>query len=198
MKPDVFYISPDDSPAKRRIMQDGLHLFATRGLSATSIRDIAAVTGYSNPALYKHFKSKDALAATLFERSYREMSRQIALAITPVEGFEAKFSAYVSAFANFFDTCPDAAIFVADNLPALWPQVAEGFHGQTIVTYTRELLRLGKTEGFVCDNISLPMQLILVTGTLSQTIRQLFLGELAGPASAHCGDLEKILRKGLA
>lgn len=198
MTQDLFYISPDDSPAKRRIMQDGLRLFAMRGLSATSIRDIAAVTGYSNPALYKHFKSKDALAITLFERSYREMAKQVALATRRVDGFESKFSAYVSAFANFFDNSPDAAIFVADNLPSLWPQVANAFHGQTIVTDTRDLLSLGKKEGFVSNEVSLPLQLILVTGTLSQTIRQLFLGELAGPASIHCEDIEAILRKGLA
>ncbi|MBR9653586.1 TetR/AcrR family transcriptional regulator [Thalassovita aquimarina] len=198
MTQDLFYISPDDSPAKRRIMKDGLHLFATRGLSATSIRDIAAATGYSNPALYKHFKSKDALAITLFERSYREMARQVALATSRADGFEMKFSAYISAFAAFYDNCPDAAIFVSDNLPALWPQVAEAFHGQTIMTHTRELLSLGKKEGLVSDDISLPMQLILVTGMLSQTIRQQFLGELVGPISVHCNEVEKILRKGLA
>lgn len=198
MTQELFYISPDDSPAKRRIMQDGLHLFATHGLSATSIRDIAAATGYSNPALYKHFESKDALAITLFERSYREMAQQVALATRRVDGFELKFSNYVSSFAKFYDSCPDAAIFVSDNLATLWPQVATAFQGQTIVTYTRELLSLGKKEGFVSNDISLPLQLILVTGMLNQTIRQLFLGELAGPASVHCGEVEKILRKGLA
>lgn len=198
MTQDLFYISPDDSPAKRRIMQDGLHLFATRGLSATSIRDIAAVTGYSNPALYKHFKSKDALAVTLFERSYREMAQQVALATSRAEGFEMKLSAYVTAFAKFYDNCPDAAIFVSDNLAALWPQVADAFHGRTIVTHTRDLLNLGKEEGFVSYDIGLPLQLILVTGMLSQTIRQLFLGELAGPAVIHCDEVERILRKGLA
>lgn len=197
MAQEAFYISPDDSPAKRRIMHDGLRLFAMRGLSATSIRDIAAATGYSNPALYKHFKTKDALAVTLFELSYRELFHRVSLAMARVDGFDRKLSAYVTAFADFYDEYPDAAIFVSDNLAALWPQVSERFRGKTIVTVTRELLAQGKQEGRVSKDGRMPLQLILVTGMLGQLIRQLYLGDLNGPAKCHAAEVEAILRKGL-
>src|SRR5512146_1782843 len=62
-----FYIREDDPPAKREILRAALKLFSTRGLVATSIRDIARESGYTNPALYKHFAGKDALALHLFE-----------------------------------------------------------------------------------------------------------------------------------
>jgi len=198
MTNDPFYISPDDPPAKRRILQEGLRLFAQRGLSATSIRDIAAATGYSNPALYKHFKTKDALAVFLFERSYREILRQLSLATQQADGFEAKFSAYIVAFTTFFDTNPQAAVFTSDNLPTLWPHVSEHFQGRTIITLTREVLEQGKQEGLVSRDVRPPMQLVLVNGMISQLIRQMFFGELTGPASTFAPEIEGILRKALA
>ena len=80
MTDDPFYIDPDDPAGKKGILREGLRLFAENGLSATSIRDIAAATGLTNPALYKHFKTKDDLARTLFERSYSELLKRLVIA----------------------------------------------------------------------------------------------------------------------
>jgi len=198
MTKESFYISPNDPPSKRRILEEGLRLFAERGLSATSIRDIAAATGYSNPALYKHFKTKDALAVVLFEFSYRELSKRVSLAMKSTDGFIQKFSAYINAFAKFYDDHPAAAVFISNNLAALWPQVSKQFREQTIITLTRELLLQGKHEGLVSVDGKLTLQLVLVTGMLTQMIRQLFLGEMKGSAESYARDVEEILRKGLA
>jgi len=198
MTKESFYISLNDPPAKRRILEEGLRLFAERGLSATSIRDIAAETGYSNPALYKHFKTKEALAVVLFESSYRELSKRVALAMNRSEGFSPKFTAYIYAFTEFYDEHPAAAVFISDNLAALWPQVSRQTREQTIITLTRKLLIQGRHEGFVSENGNLTLLLVLVAGTLTQMIRQLFLGEMKGPAKSYAHDIEKILRKGLA
>jgi AcrR family transcriptional regulator len=195
---EAFYISADDPPAKRRILDEGLRLFAERGLSATSIRDIAAATGYSNPALYKHFKTKEALALTLFERSYKELMKQILSAIKNESGFASKFHAYVAAFAEFYDDYPHATIFTSDNLAVLWPLVSEDIKRRTIITLTRKLLEQGRREGLVTKAADLQLQLILVTGMLSQLSRQLYLGALEGPAKKYIADAERILRAGLA
>jgi AcrR family transcriptional regulator len=52
------------SPAAVRILRAAAELIALRGYSATSTRDIAAVVGVEQPAIYKHFSAKrDILAA---------------------------------------------------------------------------------------------------------------------------------------
>ena len=43
---------PEDAESKRQIVACALELFVRKGLSATSIRDIGAAAGYTNPALY--------------------------------------------------------------------------------------------------------------------------------------------------
>lgn len=198
MMKETFYISVNDPPAKRGILEEGLRLFAERGLSATSIRDIADATGYSNPALYKHFKTKEELALVLFERCYRELMSRLTLAMKRESGFPLQFRAYVAAFIGFYDDHPHAMIFTTDNLAALWPQASESMRNRTIITLTRELLEKGRQETLVSNDMNLPLQLILVVGTLVQLVRQLYLGALEGPAIDHAAGIERMLRSGLA
>jgi AcrR family transcriptional regulator len=69
----LFYVREDDPPAKQEILRAAMKLFSERGFDATSIRDIARESGYTNPALYKHFASKEDLALHLFETCHRRM-----------------------------------------------------------------------------------------------------------------------------
>ena len=66
-----FYIRENDPPAKQQILRAAMKLFSERGLAATTIRDIAKESGYTNPALYKHFDGKDAVALPVDETADR-------------------------------------------------------------------------------------------------------------------------------
>ena len=68
-----FFVREEDPPAKRQILRAAMTLFSERGLAGTSIRDIARESGYTNPALYKHFASNDELALYLFETCHRRL-----------------------------------------------------------------------------------------------------------------------------
>ena len=48
-----------------RILEAAARMFVERGFEATSIRDIAAAVGISNPSLYHHFPSKIAILEQL-------------------------------------------------------------------------------------------------------------------------------------
>lgn len=60
------------SPRARQILDAAARLFAERGYGATGIDDVGAAAGVSGPAIYWHFKGKQALlAAMLAEVSER-------------------------------------------------------------------------------------------------------------------------------
>lgn len=62
--------NPDQT--KSRILSKSGILFNTQGYKATSISDITAATGYTKGAIYRHFKSKEALEKeTLYHLSAR-------------------------------------------------------------------------------------------------------------------------------
>lgn len=52
----------------QRIMDEAERLFATRGYSATTLREIAEGAGLREPGLYNHFASKEALYKAVLER----------------------------------------------------------------------------------------------------------------------------------
>src|SRR5215510_737293 len=84
------YVSPEDAPAKKRILVEALHLFVRDGLCETSIRDIADASGYTNPALFKHFPSKERLAVHLFEQCYLNLFEALDGAVSSQQGCTAK------------------------------------------------------------------------------------------------------------
>src|SRR3954447_26743282 len=95
VKPLPFYVREDDAPAKRQILRAAMQLFAERGLDGTSIRDIARESGYTNPALYKHFASKEEMAVHLFETCHQRLWTKCHTAITSGADFEDKLDGYI-------------------------------------------------------------------------------------------------------
>ena len=73
-------VAEPDPPSKRSILDAALRLFVRHGLDGTNIRMIAKESGYTNPAMFKFFASKDALALYLFERCYDRLYRAVAAA----------------------------------------------------------------------------------------------------------------------
>ena len=53
---------------RARILEAAARLFATKGYTASSTREIAAAVGIQQPGLYKHFASKEAILVALCDR----------------------------------------------------------------------------------------------------------------------------------
>src|SRR6476646_3528598 len=109
-----FYVSEDDAPAKRRILVTALALFVRDGLCETSVRDIAKVSGFTNPALFKHFRSKDELARYLFERCYLELAELVAQAVASETRFDRKLRAVIDNYMAALDRDSDSILYVHD------------------------------------------------------------------------------------
>ena len=135
-----FYVAEEDAPAKREILRAALKLFSTQGLAGTSIRDIADESGYTNPALYKHFASKDALALYLFETCHSWVWQRCAAALASGEGFDQKLDAYVATWLELLDDEPDVLAFLADSARVLWPRANSSVQRQTMIGLARSLV----------------------------------------------------------
>src|SRR4029077_7798030 len=137
-----FYISEDDPPAKRHILRAGMKLFSQRGFDATSIRDIARESGYTNPALYKHFAGKEELALHLFETCHRRLWTRCHAAIDAAKTFDDKLEAYIGQVLALVDEYPDAMAFLSDSARVLWPKAAPAVRRQTMIGLARSLMSL--------------------------------------------------------
>jgi len=194
----AFFVSETDAPAKREIMVEALRLFSRKGLRETTIRDIAAAAGYTNPALYKHFESKDALALELFVACYRECVHMLDAKMGGSDSFDLKLRALVRTFTAGFDAYPDAVIFAVDHLSTFWSEVPRAMKRRTIITLIQELIEMGEAEGCVPRNIDIEVRVSVIAGALGQLSRLVYLGGISGPASKYDDDLEQTLRRALS
>ena len=190
-----FYIQEDDSPAKREILRAALTLFSERGLAATSVRDIADASGYTNPALYKHFESKDELALYLFETCHTRVWTQCSAALSDGTRFEDKLEAYVAAWLEMLDTEPEVLAFLADSARVLWPRANATLRRRTMIGLARTLVkaapRVRATSGAVDPDIAAAS----LQGTLAELGRMIQVGVVPGPARRWQGRLVTLFRQ---
>ena len=89
-----------------RIENAAIRLFVEKGVTETSIRDIARTVDISEGALYRHFDSKDDLVRKVFERHYVEFAAKLqALAQTEITA-RGKVAAMIRGFCHAHDDNP--------------------------------------------------------------------------------------------
>jgi AcrR family transcriptional regulator len=189
------YLNPDDAPAKKKILTEALRLFVRDGLCETSIRDIARATGYTNPALFKHFASKERLAVHLFAQCYLNLFQALERAAAEAQGYEAKQRALVAIYLDMLDADRDALLYVQDNLRHFWPMMPTRVRQSSIVSLVGALLQAGRDEGVVTDAIPVDFLVMAWLGVLQQFARAWFFGGFAGPARRHRARLEQVLTR---
>jgi TetR/AcrR family transcriptional repressor of nem operon len=67
------------SETYERILETAKQLFITQGYTATSMRQIAEVTGIGKATIYHHFPDKTALVMTLLENNLSSMDNTLSL-----------------------------------------------------------------------------------------------------------------------
>ena len=194
-RPAPCYLAPDDAPAKKKILTEALRLFVRDGLCETSIRDIARATGYTNPALFKHFASKERLALHLFEQCYLDLFQALERAMSGQQGYAARQQALIVTYLDMLDADRDALLYVQDNLRHFWPMMPAGVKRSSIVGLVQALVQLGRDEGAVTDAIAIDFLVMGWLGVLQQFARAWFFGGFAGPARRHGARLEQLLTR---
>ena len=182
-RPDTapsFYVDADDPPAKRKILVTALALFVRDGLCETSVRDIATASGFTNPALFKHFESKDHLARFLFERCYLELARLVETAVASATTFRKQHRAVIDEYLDALERDSDSVLYVQDFLRHFWPSMPATVKRHSIIGEVRRMLTAGRAEGAVTSAIDMDLLTTAWIGTLQQLSRAKYFGEFKG------------------
>jgi AcrR family transcriptional regulator len=190
----AFYIRGDDPPAKQQILLAAMKLFSERGFAATSIRDIAHESGYTNPALYKHFAGKEELALHLFEICHRRMWASCHAAITAGKNFDEKLEGYIGRWLELVDEHPEVVAFLSDNARVLWPKASLTVRRQTMIGLARSLV-LAAPRRRGASAVNADVAAASLQGTLAELTRMLHVGVVDGPAARWKGALVTLFRR---
>jgi AcrR family transcriptional regulator len=193
-----FFVAADEAPAKQEMLKAALRLFVRDGIRETSIRAVAAEAGCTNPALFKHFESKDALALQLFERCYRRLAIDLASAMQPKRPFADNLRALLQRNAAFIDESLDAFLYVYEGIRRFWPRVDPSLRRCSIIGLTRSLLQQGLREGVVTQDLDLDLLVTTMAGVLGHFARALYFGEMSGSAESWVAQIERVLLRALS
>lgn len=91
----MFKISND--PKQQVILESAWKAFTTYGFRKTSMDDIARGAGMSRPALYLHYKNKDAIFSGLVDAHYGLSLDNVALALAADESLSHRIKAAFAA-----------------------------------------------------------------------------------------------------
>jgi AcrR family transcriptional regulator len=189
-----FYVLEDDPPAKRQILRAAMKLFSRQGLAGTSIRDIGRESGYTNPALYKHFASKEELALHLFETCHRRLWSRCNSAIVSAKGFDDKLEGYIGQFLELVDEHPEAMAFLSDSARVLWPKAGPAVRRHTMIGLARSLMRQAQPHRGR-SAVNPDVAAASLQGTLAELARMLQVGVISGPAVRWKGELVTFFRR---
>lgn len=89
------------------ILKAALKLFVRKGIDGTTTKDIARAAGVAEGALYRHYKSKEDLAGSLFLVNLERFTKELEAVLAPVSGARRKLGAYVSAIFKEYESDPD-------------------------------------------------------------------------------------------
>jgi AcrR family transcriptional regulator len=193
-----FYVRPGDPPARRAILVESLRLFSEQGLAATTVRDIAARTGYTNPALYRHFASKDALALYLFESAHLRLHDRIADAVRAARLPDARLRAYWSCVLHLMDESPEAFAFLHDHAAELFPRASAAIRRRSLLVQARRIAWQCLPASAHGRRRRAEFAAHAFIGTAGQLSRALTLGVLRRPAVAWLDDTVDMSRRMLA
>ena len=91
---------------KELIARTALKLFVDKGITETTVRDIAQVAGLAEGTLYRHFESKEELAWELFHTSYTAFALELDRLQQKYDHLQDKLTAMIRQFCAFFDRDP--------------------------------------------------------------------------------------------
>ena len=110
---------------RHKVQDAALALFVQKGVKVTTIKDIARSAGVSEGALYRHWPSKEHLAADLFATEYSVMSHTLRKAAGTGAAPERLRRIIREAF-RMVETAPDRARFLLLSQHDALPLVPNG------------------------------------------------------------------------
>ncbi len=175
----------EEPGTRTRIERAALDLFVERGVDAATTREIAKAAGVSEGAIYRHFDSKDELAAAMFLSIHQRLAALIREAARDKQGVNDQARAIVDAYCRTADA--DFPLFTFHLLYShRFLPTPEGVDNpvsavEDIIAAAMLRREIARAEpSFVAG---------LALGVVLQTALQIHYGRLAGPLSTYARDL---------
>ncbi len=153
---------------QRKILNSAFKLFSERGFDGVSIRDIAADAGLTNPALYRHYPSKEALGLALYRKSYDAVLERIEGKVKPSMSGIEKLDAYIEACVDLHRVKPSPLLYLDELQNTFWPKVREEYGERTLSGMILSWIREGQKQGDIRTDVDAIMLATIPAGSVAE------------------------------
>ena len=137
------------TPARERILEAAIEVFAEAGFEGARVDHIAARAGVNKAMLYYHVGGKEALyhacVSSIIEQAHRRIAEEAGGAETPAETLRAVQRAFLRTMESVPHYAPVMLREIATGARNLPPEVLERFLG--LVQITWDAVRAGQERG---------------------------------------------------
>ena len=162
---------PDDPPSKRAVVDAALRLFVRDGFRETTIRAIAQESGYTNPALFKFFATKDDLGAYVFARCHARVVARLAPRLQDDGPLDDVLRRWVGAYLDLVADERDVVLFVHEHAATFWPRMQPAGDRDGPFAALVRWLRRARRDGRVSTAVDANVQALVVVGAFHQLAR---------------------------
>jgi AcrR family transcriptional regulator len=171
-----------DVATPERLLNAAEDVFASQGVDAARLQDIAEQAGITRPALLYHFTTKDSLYTAVVERAFASLSEILISAMQAHGEFRDKFRALIEGFLTFVEVHPSLARVLVRELLSDRRELLER-HAAPLLDAVVEFV---EREGGHALRKDIP-----VRAALMQIVSDVFLRSAAGDLRAKLwGDVD--------
>jgi len=167
----------DGTATRERIEETAMALFVSKGVTETTIRDIAQGAGVAEGALYRHYPSKDELILDLFQRHYAAFAARLDHLQAAHPHTRDKLAAMIEECCRIFDEEPVLFRFL---LLVQHHSLRRVEGRDTPVEIVRAVLAHGMETGDIPES-DVDLATALVMGVIVQPATFKTYGRLSGP-----------------
>lgn len=168
---------------RSQIVKSALDLFARKGYSGTTIKDISRAAGVTDGAMYRHFTGKEELARLIFEALMGDYSSELQKIIDKYPDLNRRIRETVHLTYSYYEKYPSAVSYALKSQHNFWEGLSESITHPHLLIY--RIVEDGLAEGKIKKGDKL-------------TLGGLFAGALMEPLTFHFylakdqGDIKKM------
>lgn len=186
------------SELRKRILARAEELFLEFGYSKVTMEEIASSLSISKKTLYKEFANKEAILRELIARIKQSIHTYIDNLLGNSEiGFIEKLEKILSFIARQSKMLnSNLAQDLMKNFPEVWCDIRD-FQQKHAYERVSELMRQGREQGFIRDDINLEIIVMSYVGAVHYVLNPASLSKLPVGSAQAFANLVKVIYEGI-
>lgn len=148
-------------------------ILTSNGVNGLTTKKLAEKVGFSESALYRHFKSKEEIIVAMLNYLALNMDSRFAMAVAQDNSVTDKLKAIYIEQARFFKAHPHFVVAVfSDGLMEFSDEINKAFLKimQTKMRYVLPIIVTGINQGVITNKVTSEELVHIITGTIRLTM----------------------------